>query len=49
VERATRDVQARLRDAMKPIGREQLEQVADLLESIRLGANETGADNGRKR
>jgi len=46
VERATRDVQSRLRDAMKPIGREQLEQVADLLESIRSGANETATTTG---
>src|SRR5688572_22936992 len=52
VEGATRDVEARLRDAMKPIGREQLEQLADLLESVRAGANEaadeikTGGSHG---
>ena len=41
VDKATRDVRARLRDAMKPIGREQLEQLADLLESVRASANQT--------
>src|SRR4051812_38922829 len=46
VERATRDVQARLRDAMKPIGRDRLEQVAQLLESIRSGANDSATTTG---
>jgi DNA-binding MarR family transcriptional regulator len=46
VEQATRDVQSRLRDAMKPIGREQLEHLSELLASVRAGANETAATTG---
>jgi DNA-binding MarR family transcriptional regulator len=52
VEHATGDVQARLRDAMEPIGRAQLEQLKLLLEHVRAGTNDavnaaqTGGSNG---
>jgi DNA-binding MarR family transcriptional regulator len=41
---ATRDVQARLREVMKPIDRAHLEQLAEMLETVRAGVNETAEE-----
>jgi DNA-binding MarR family transcriptional regulator len=46
VARASEDVTDRLRNAMGPMGAPQLEQLADLLESLRAGATEALKENG---